>query len=364
MHLIYGTLFACHNLLTLSMSRLLLFLFSVLIALGQHTAVAATGQDTAIIYPDTVLVRFLDSVGHLPSGGLMQDVGRYSDSLFYSQQEINSILSPNDMASLKEACRNRYMDTGDARRILPGVGTIIDSQFAGYETIPVRLYSFGTHKHSFTDFAILPGNDMQWDCDLYFFHKNHLLARHNIYHHYGLELAHYKDRDGHTVVYYKRNYQSGTGIHWYNYQFYKFYNNRLVPVLNEIASAAVGMPWNYRVRHLHATVLNTNPLTMKMVFEQDITQDFVHQLAIQRKDSVVVRYTWNKALCRYVPQYGHKLPKQQILTYYLERNELLFLNTNYRMLKRGLANRCKRKQILFYINQVKNIADNGYGEWD
>lgn len=341
---------------------LLLLLFSGALRAGAQENTPT--KDSTIIYPDTVLVQFLDSVGHLPTATLMTAPAHYSDSLFYNQQSINKCISTTDLAVLKEACRNKYIDTGDARRIFPGIDHIIDSQFAGYETIPIRLYSFGSNKYSFTDFAILPGDDTRWDCDLYFFRKDRLLAKHNIYHHYGLEIAHYKDADHRTVVYYKRNYMSGTGISWYNYHFYKFYDTVLAPVLNEIASAYVGQPWSYREANMHATIVQKNPLTIKMVYGQDIARDYNHQLTIQRDDSVMVHYRWDAARRRYEPVYGGKLSKQKILTYYLEQNDLLFLNTNYKLLKRYLGNKRKRSEVLFYINRVKNLADKGYSEWN
>lgn len=95
-----------------------------------------------------------------------------------------------------------------------------------------------------------------------------------------------------------------------------------------------------------------------MVYSQDITDESSKEVTIQHKDSVMVRYTWDASTRSYRPHYGSKLSRQKILTYYLEDNELLFLNTNYAILKKSLNDKRKRKLTLFYLNKAKNNMDN------
>jgi hypothetical protein len=228
--------------------------------------------------------------------------------------------------------------------------------------IPFTFVSFDKNKKEFKEFAVCLGYaDAGWSCEMYFFSGNKIVAKHNINHRYGLELEHYKDIDGKTVVYYKENYQSGTGIWWFNFYFYKYYNNKLIPILNELENGNLQFPWSTRVLWLESTIQKTNPLTLKMVYYQAFSDSAESPKYIN--DSTFVQYSWDDKTKKLVGNYDKsKISKAQILTYYLEDNELLFINAYNELLKNNLQDKRFRQSTFNYLNEVKNHYDNKWSK--
>jgi len=72
-------------------------------------------------------------------------------------------------------------------------------------------------------------------------------------------------------------------------------------------------------------------------------------------DSTFVQYNWNEQTKTLQGQYkDSKISKPQILSYYLEDNELLFVNAYYKSLKLALVDKTKRKSVLNYLKEIKN----------
>lgn len=310
---------------------------------------------TAIQYSDLQLENFLDSVGQLPSKPLMDKVSFYSDSIFKSQEQLNISINENDFSKLKNGCKDGYLDIGTAIAIFGDIK--IDSDYLRLGTIPLTYISFDKNKDDFKEFAICPGNaDAGWSCVMYFFSGNKIIVKHQINHRYGLDLNHYLDKDGKTVIYYKENYESGTGIWWFNYYFYKYDNGKLIPILNEIQNGNLQYGWSYRTLWLESTILKTSPLTIKMVYNQGFTDSSEDSKIIDA--STIIKYKWDESTKTLIGDYEKsKISKAQILTYYLEDNELLYINANYKTLKSSLNNKTKRNSILNYLNKVKNANE-------
>lgn len=298
-------------------------------------------------YTDVQLEEFLDSVGMLPPKPLMDKVSFMSDSIFENQIQLDKTISKSDFAKLKQTVNSKEIDVETAISIF---GTI-DSTYIEQGIIPVTYYSFD--KNNFHEFAIILGYPSGWSCEIYFFSGDRIISKHAVFHKYGLELEHYKDTDGKTIVYYKVNYESGSGIWWFNFYFYKYDNGKLIPVLNELQNANLSFPWHIRVLWLESFVQKTNPLTLKLVYRQSFLDSITTPTFVE--DSTLIEYTWDEKSKRLVGNYDHsKISKAQILSYYLEYEELLFINAYYKTLKANLLDTKMRRYTLNYINEVKN----------
>ena len=184
------------------------------------------------------------------------------------------------------------------------------------------------------------------------------MAQHTVEHHYGLELKHYKDNDGKTVVYYKQNFGTGSGIWQFNFYFYKYDGDQLMPILNELENGNLQSGWGARIFWLETFVTKTNPLTLKMVYYQELydTNGLGHRII---DDSTFIQYSWDeKAKALVGNDEKAIINKQQILTYYLADNELLFINAYYKTLKSCLKDKTKRSFVLSYLNKLKNHVGN------
>jgi len=304
-------------------------------------------------YTDEELEFFLDSIAALSPEQWMDDVAFMPDSIFKNREPMNKVLSDLDFSQLQEAVEMSQMDTVAARHIFGNFQ--MPDNYLGEETIPMSFYFFETDDTSFTEFAVCPGGSMSdWECDLYFFNSNRIISKQHVYHRYGLELEHYKDADGKTTVYYKENYVSGSGVWWYNYYFYKYDGNKIVPILNELQNSNSNFPWGRRMFWLESSIEKTNPLTIKMVYNVQFWTETEHVEII--RDSTVVVYNWDEKSRMLVGDYSKsKLSKAQILTYYVSTDEFLFINTRSGILKACLLDPTKREAALDYLDNVKSV---------
>lgn len=315
-------------------------------------------QITNIKYSDRQLETFLDSVGNLSPNPWMKKVSFLSDSIFRSGKSLNDSLTPEEFKELNAACKSKLIDQKFARKILPDL--VLDSAFLKLEKIPLTFISFDQHDSDFKEFAVCAGNpELTESTELYFFQSNKIISKHSNYNRYGLSIDHFKDSDGKTIVYYIENYESGSGIWWNNYYFYKYYGHQLIPVLNEIQNANLQLGWSIRVLNLESSILKTNPLTMKMVYYQELpdTANNLHSIA---SDSTIICYRWNEISKKLEGDFANsKLSAPQKLTFYLQDNELLFINSFHSRLRNMLNDSLAiRNATLDYLSKVKNVTRN------
>jgi len=336
-------------------------------SLPKHTTPdsAVNGVKENIQYSDKQLEIFLDSVGHLPTQPLADETAFWADSIFKSQLQIDTLISLKDFNQLKHAAHTGVIDVKTARRIFRNDSISYDCNekdvMSTYKVgkIPLVFYSFGKDKNSFNEFALCVGDPE--NCEnayLYFFKGNRIIARHDGYSHYGLNLEHFTNIDGETVVYYITEFDDGSGVWWNNFFFYKYDGNKLIPVLNELqnGNSQAPSPFGSRTLWLESFVQKTNPLTIKMVYYQDFPDSSQTGEGVNIiNDSTTVKYVWDEQSKTLKGQYlDSKISKPQILSYYLGDNDLLYINAYNKLLKSSLLDKTKRQFTLNYLNGVKN----------
>lgn len=316
---------------------------------------------------DTIqLNEFLDSVGKLPTQPLADKASFFVDSILNNQLQPNNAVTIDNFIKLKDAALHGFIDTNTAKAIFGSykIDSICNNALPiserKKEIIPIVFYSFDSNKATFNEFAICLGDPKRCEnAYIYFFKGRKIISKQYGYNRYGLELNHYRDVDGNTIIYYQAQFVSGSGNWWRQFLFYKYSDSNLIPVLTELqngnnANGGIGN----RVLWLESFVERTNPLTIKMVYYDqlpDTTKDDFGPYFIQ--DSTVVRYVWDAKLNKLIGRYNKtKLTKAQILSYNLEDNDMLFINTNYRKLKASLKDGTRKKLTYKYLNFVRNNA--------
>jgi hypothetical protein len=325
-----------------------------------------------IQYTDQQLNFFLDSVGRLPTQSLAEKAAFGVDSVFKNQPQLDTTISLGDFNKLKHAVQKGVIAVKTARRIFGN--NKIDSAcneksvLLTYKSglIPVIYYPFDKNRNVFNEYAICIGDPEHCEnAYLYFFKGNRIIAKRNGYNRDGLDLHYYKDADRRTVIHYKVEFDRGSGIWWYQFFFYKYDGNKLIPVLNipQNINLLQPSPWGVRELWFESFVQKTNPLVIKMVYHQQLpdTVQYDHFTTDPNlgpmivNDSTVVQYTWNdnkKVLEGHYEQ--SKIRRSEILSYYFEDNELLFINAYYETLKTLIRDKTKKKSALHYLNEVKN----------
>lgn len=192
--------------------------------------------------------------------------------------------------------------------------------------------------------------------ELYFLKGNRIIAKQDGYSS-NEDIHYYKASDGHAIVYREYDFGSGTGAWWLNYFFYKYDGYKLIPVLNELQNGnSQGDLAGGRMKWLESFVQKTNPLTIKMVYYLDFPDSSALENAPHIiDDSTTVQYLWDEKSKTLKGQYPQsKISREQVLSYALGDNDMLFMNTYYKVLKKALSTKANRQPILNYLNRVKN----------
>ncbi|MCR8558359.1 hypothetical protein KXD93_11935 [Mucilaginibacter sp. BJC16-A38] len=328
-------------------------------------------EKAIVKYTDKQLEAFLDSVGHLAQKTLADKVAFGVDSIFKNfTKPMNRLVPANDFEQLKKAIKAKMITPRLARTIfgeLSGDSTcnangLLDSVKKGY----VHLSYFPFDK--LRQFAVRVSDAEHCNgSDLYFFRDNRIIAKQDGYSKYfDDDIKYYPAGDGNTIVYRMIEFNSGSGIWWNQYFFYKYDGDQLIPVLNipENTNLLQPSPWGLRELWFESTVKRTIPLTIKMVYHQtlpDTTEpgDFDSVSYNNRpmivNDSTVVKYSWNKQTKTLQPDFtGTKINQAQILSYYLNDNELLAINAYYTKYQKMMISKKKRPYLLNYLNTIKN----------
>lgn len=298
-------------------------------------------------YSEKQLESFLDSVGRLPIEPMVKEARHYSDSIFYGRQNMAVKFSTTDFQTLLKEAKKGMINEKLAREF----HTEYDSSEVYEGKLYASFHPFDKNENQPDQFAIcfeVPA--MNSEGDVYFFSKNQCIAKHHIYHRYGLELDYYQDEEGKTVIYYKENFVSGTGIWWWDYYFYRYENGNLLPVLSELQNGNLSMIPAYRSKWLESTIIDTKPLTLKMVYY--VSGENGEYII---NDSTNVQYRWDLKAKMLKGDYEHsKLSQNQVLAYNLGTgNDLFFIRAHYEKLKQLLKDKSKRRLVLYFLNEAK-----------
>jgi hypothetical protein len=289
------------------------------------------------------------------------------DSTLYNQTILNQELTNSDFEKLKKATQKGMIDFDFAKQIFPELevdSSLIIEELGG--KFPIELYSFDKNENDFKEFAIVIGlsDGLYWGNDVYFFNGKKVIAKHHIYHRYGLELKHFKDENNQTVIYYNVCYESGTGIWWFQYNFYRYDNEQLTPVLTEIQNINLQSFGFIRMRWIESEVINERPLQIKFKYynhffnTSDPDKDWEELNFIN--DSTIVTYQIDTKSGKFVPDFNNtKLNKNKLLSYFISENELLFINAHYDLFKSKLNENdpVMHNAILNYLNDLKNTLE-------
>lgn len=301
-----------------------------------------------MIYSEKQLESFLDSVGHLPIEPMVKKARHYSDSIFHGIQPLAVSWSEEDFSRLQVEAK----EGGVSESLAQKYQLNYQKEMLHEGKLPAESFIFNLQNG---EFALNFGLGTSWGTEVYFFQNSRCVAKQHIEHRYGLEIEHYVDEAGKTVIYYKENFASGTGIWWFDYYFYRYEDGKLLPVLSELQNGNLSMIPAYRSKWLESTIVSTKPLTLKMVYYlSGENGEYIIN------DSTNVQYRWDVKTKMLKGDYEHsKLSQNQILAYNLGTgNDLFFIRAHYEKLKQHLKDKSKRRLILYFLNEAK--ADLSY----
>lgn len=307
-------------------------------------------------YPEKEIMAFLDSVAQLDSKALYQAVvdSAWMDN-FGEVFKMDKTLSDNTFAALKKACLNEKITQLLAKTVLDTVDSSDNLIKQSQDTL--SMYFFPLGKNKFDKFAFtIPNSD--WADELYFFEKGVCKYRYQFENRYSVNVKHFKAPDGNLIVYWAEG-GGGTGEYQFNYFFYKYTNDTLIPVLNVLEYSS--SYWRIRDFHFETTIVNTNPLVLKFNYEaslrnRDAPEPFYDDQITIINDSINIPYDYDIYLNQYVPKYqNEKMNEALMLSFYYSNSELLFIKMFHKKLKKMLetGNTQEKQTVLLYLNNVR-----------
>ncbi len=313
----------------------------------------AQGRDESACF------RFLDSIERLNPEDIKKAAGYLTDSIFHALIPLDKHLDSADFCLLKEAFQQEdvrffgpRISLEDAMRIFPFK---LDSLAITDSMLGMGLFSFNPDTFAFDAWAVCIGSVHFLERnDLYFFKGDHLIAWHRNYSRYGIELNYFITADGNPTIYYKENFGSGTGIWHFNYYFYRYSQDSLLPVLNILENGNLNHWGTPREFWLETFVMNTSPLVFKFVYHTEFV-DSSYQRIEMINDSLLVPFLFDAALKRYIGQYPPDFSESEILTYYLDCPELYFVRVMNRRFRAWLCgnDQQKRGAAIQYLNRLQ-----------
>lgn len=323
-------------------------------ALALLTAVYACSPKPGNI-PDkdtAAALKLLDSLEATDAGTLI----KYAPDSFAEQDTITKmpqlILSDQDISAIKKAVATKKMERPLAKKLF-STTEMFDEMFDA-EMFGFTFYPFDENPDMFNEFALSLGPPGEPGNNIFFFKDKKLITRLSVYHKYGLELEHYKDETGHTVIYFKENLLSGTAMSWNEYRFYRYEDDDTLRHIYTCTADAFIDPLypNARIRGLDVTVAGTQPLTLKMAFEISLTDnDSIPPLL---KDSVLVQCPYNEKLHHPEPDYKKAgITRAQLASYAPESSAVLFIAAYSNLLRQKLNDPVQHRLIINYLKEIE-----------
>ncbi len=286
------------------------------------------------------------------------------DSFYRKHTAFNLEISDEDYEQLKEGCKKRTLSIDFLQEILPGYEPDKDVYLDVVKrTYPIDYYIFSEDKNDFDYYVIIPEKGSAPFFCAYFFKEKTLIERHDVYQSEYLKVDYFKTDSGDCIIYYPQLFVKVTGSFWENYFFYRYtHDNKLMPVLNELRTAATTMPWNPKTYQYNTEILNTNPLEISMNYEVYTFDTETKAHTLWMRQATTTSYDWNDSLRQYVPQFTDSMFNRSIITsFYLLNNERLFIHCFADELRKMLFgdNILLSKLTSTYLNKVRSNIERG-----
>jgi len=344
-------------------------LFSVCLVLAICTISQVKAQIETITYCKncdnpreikvSLLDSFLDSVANLNSEQLGRAVNAYYDSTYRQKSTVGITLSKKDFNLLKESIENGEVHSSSFEQIFsiePDPSWIYEGQIA------LESFVFKGSEQDPIEFAIVAGAQTSWEGKTFFFIRNQLFEIHEVFHKGNYEISHYTGPEGNTIVHYLRNHGRGTGISQYNHCFYEFTESGLRPVLNLIQTGVLYSGGSHRNFNIHLRKSSSTPLIFDSEYNSAIWMDDFEEYAVIDSGSVNLQYVWDQKENTYKANSQNKLSNDQLLSFYLEGNPLLFINVYYDRLKHLIENGSAQEQgaVYQYLYSLKSDLEDKF----
>lgn len=340
-------IFPTFELQNLKPMKLLVFIVLSLSLIACHSNGVSTKSK------EEELVELLDSIGGLDKEKLAKDVSFFADSVLNSQIDLNITLSDKAFALIKKIATKEQISLADAKQIFPD---LIDNELL-YLGVPLRFFSFDDDPTKFNQYAIAVGSHgLSFDSDIYFFQGKNIIAKQHVLHKHGLKFEHFKDENDRTVVYYSVNFMSDTEIWWFQYNFYRYDNGKLIPVLTEQNDSYLGSDWgSMRSFWLTADVVRADSLNF--VSANPLKIEFRYKsLPFMNEKSTIVTYNIDAQTVKYVADFSNSdFDKYKLLSFCLMDNDLLFVSAYHAKLKEYLNGNdpIMRKTVFNFLEDLR-----------
>lgn len=296
----------------------------------------STRNDRSLSTGDLEMLEYLDSVGRLNPDSMTLALITSIDTT-YIQKGMNKELLPNELEKLIHYVKEGSIELEFAKEIFPNL-KYNDTQIIIKDQDSLLLVSYfdlSSDEEQFEKFAITIGeSSLSWENDIYFIENSQIIYFLHSFHRYGLDIKSFEDQNK-TVVYFRENFGSGTGIWWNQFRFFSINEGVMQPILSEMANVNLS-GWSYRQFTVESKILSQSPLKIQFEYQTTLPNQ-ESQPTDLINDSTVVTYKWNNDSKLEADFSKSTLSRNKLVGYYLGNSDLLFVNTHIELFRKYLS---------------------------
>jgi hypothetical protein len=310
--------------------------------------------DLKTIFSESEKFLYMDSISKINPREMIFKIAHDVDSVFNSSILINKTLSDREFIEIEKSKETGKISLKTARKVF---NFTQDSIWIEKDSVFLKYYDLD----NYMDYAICFGEpSVTWENDFFFLKKNRLLIKRHIYHHGNLNFKFFQDVDNNTVVYWTECFGTGTGVWQYNYFFLKYFNQKIIPILNIIQNGNLRVGVSYRNFWIESKIVSTNPLKMKFEFNMDLPNESLNDRVEILNDSSTIDFCWNENKTKLLGNFNEKLKMSDIYCYYINTTENYNILQNINLLKKFLngTDSLKRKAVLYYLDNIMKETRN------
>jgi hypothetical protein len=305
-----------------------------------------------------LLMELLDSLANALPNDRPRPIENRSDSIFKHQQKAYLELSSIEFAELKASLKDQRIPARFHNMFFPSIDTS-GMTFEQGRFIPITFHSFGGD--SFEHFAIQATPVSSYEALVCFFKGPKMIARHAIINRFGIEFFHFLDEKQRMTLGYEQHFAWGTGLWSTHWHLFKYKEEGLQPVLNEICdnNRSCLEAGCLRAFRLKTKVQSTRPLILAFQYWVELPFGSKHSPLRIVDQKSLISYTWDEQKWRYIPQFdqtGFNL--MQKTAFALEVGEKEFINAYQNELKAMLVQGGQQgKAIKRYLESIVSESD-------
>ena len=237
---------------------------------------------------------WIDSIEKMDVSKFDNEIFDYPDSVYNSFKGENTELSSTDYQLIQKIQNTRFKSMELSLDEVSNFSFTKHLKNKSNEHFNIRFIPLDI-LDPFKNYILMIDMNSDWHKTIQFFSKNHKLGEYKA----SIKTILEAERFDNKTLIIGQVFQSGTGVYWLQQHFFKFTNNRVIPVLQTVSSS-YQYGWGCMDYGVDAKIISKNPL--KITYEKQMEfRDSLSNVVQKHKRIDTVLFVWNTQKMCYQP---------------------------------------------------------------